>query len=102
MPKNPSPNSPSEKPSLGYQIIENLIDSEDFSEVNQSMKESYDKLEALLQSKEIGIQERKKVRQALKAYDLTADLLKFLLHTKHEMLKKQKESQDTETIKKKI
>ncbi len=74
---------------LGYPLIEKLIESEDFTKVNLSMSQSYDTLERMLKQKG-GLKKQKALRQAIKAYDLTIDLIRFLLKTKYELFEKTK------------
>lgn len=79
-----------QKSQLGYPIIEKLIDSEDFSKVNKTMSASYDTLERMLKQKTGGLKKQKMVREALKAYDLTIDLIRDLLKAKYEIIGKNK------------
>jgi len=78
---------------LGYPLMESLIESEDFSKVNTSMSGCYDILERQLKQKSGGLSKQKKIRQALKAYDLTIDLIRFLLKTKYELIQKNEGAQ---------
>lgn len=87
-----APRNPSSGNALGYPIIEKLIDSEDFVKVNQSMSQGYDTLERMLKQKG-GLKKQKSIRQALKAYDLSIDLLRFLLKTKYELAQKNQPAQ---------
>lgn len=72
--------------SAGYPIIEKLIETEDFNKVNKTISASYDTLERMQKNKTGGLKRQKAVRQALKSYDLTIDLIRYLLKTKHEMI----------------
>ena len=87
-PKSP-PRKPATDTPLGYPIIEKLIETEDFSGVNQTVSACYDKLEKMLKAKSGGLKKQKNVRAALKAYDLTIDLIRELLKTKYNLAKKQ-------------
>lgn len=78
------------KSSPGYPIIEKLIETEDFTKVNKTISASYDSLERMQKHKSGGLKKQKTIRQALKAYDLTIDLIRDLLKTKHELLRRQK------------
>lgn len=80
-----------QKKSVGYPIIEKLIETEDFIKVNKTISASYDALERMQKQKSGGLKKQKTIRQALKAYDLTIDLIRDLLKTKHEMQRLQKE-----------
>ena len=77
---------------LGYPIMEKLLETEDFSKINKTMTASYETLERLLKGKSGGLQKQKKVRQALKAYDLTLDLLQELLKAKYANVEKLKQN----------
>lgn len=77
---------------LGYPTIEKLLENENFDELTQSMKESYDLLERMLQEKSKGMKKQRDILKALKAFDLSSDLLRYLLKTKAEMLKEEKKS----------
>lgn len=73
---------------LGYPTIEKLIETENFSKVNQTVSACYDKLEKMLKGKSGGLSRQKAIRSALKAYDLTIDLLRDLLKIKYDIIKK--------------
>ena len=73
---------------LGYPVIEKLIETENFSRVNQTVSACYDKLEKMLKGKSGGLSRQKAVGGALKAYDLTIDLLRDLLKIKYDIIKK--------------
>ncbi len=77
---------------LGYPVIEKLIDTEDFSKVNQTVSACYDLLERMLKNKTGGLKKQKAIRASLKAYDLTIDLIRELLKTKYELVKKRQET----------
>src|SRR3989338_629529 len=76
------------KPLLGYPFIEKLIESEDFVKVNQSISQAYEALERMIKNKIGGLAKQKKVRAALKAYDLTVDLIRDLVKTKYDIISK--------------
>lgn len=84
-------NKPKENP-LGYPLIEKLIQTEDFSKINQTFSTSYDLLEKMLKTKSGGMAKQKKIRAALKAYDLTIDLVRELLKTKYELIRQRQTS----------
>lgn len=84
---------PSSKPgNIGYPIIEKLIETEDFSKVNQTVSACYDLLERMLKNKAGGLKKQKAIRAGLRAYDLTIDLIRELLKTKYELVKKRQET----------
>lgn len=72
---------------LGYPIIEKLVQTEDFSKVNESVSGCYDTLEKMLKNKTGGLKRQKGIRSALKAYDLTIDLIRELLKTKYDLMR---------------
>ena len=78
---------------LGYPTIEALLDSEDFDRLNKSFGEAYNKLSALLDNKSAGLKTQKEARAAMKAYELTTDLLKELLKLKYAMQKESKKNE---------
>ena len=78
---------------LGYPTIEALLDSEDFDRLNKSFGEGYNKLTALLDNKSAGLKTQKEARAAMKAYELTTDLLKELLQLKYAMQKESKKNE---------
>lgn len=83
--KSTQPKAPN--PQLGYPILEKLIETEDFSIVNKSFTSCYDTLEKMLKAKSGGLKKQKAIREALKAYDLTVDLIRELLKTKYQIIK---------------
>lgn len=88
MAKQASQSQLNHHPLLGYPIIEKLLDSEDFSKVNKTMLACYDTLERMLKNKTGGLKKQQMIRQALKSYDLTIDLIKELLKIKYQLLAK--------------
>lgn len=92
-----------DKSLLGYPHIEKLLENEDFSQVNASFSQAYQKLEKMLNDRSLGLKAQKKAQMALKAYELTVDLIKELLKVKYEMAKKKAEgAPDAKESKKKI
>lgn len=81
-----------EQPKQGYPHIEKLIETEDFDAVNQSISSEYKSLSAILDDKTAGLKKHKEARKAMKAYELTTDLLKELLKLKFAMLGDEKKS----------
>ena len=77
---------------LGYPVIEKLIETEDFKKVNETVSACYDHLERMLKSKTGGLKKQKTIRASLRAYDLTIDLIRELLKTKYELVKKRQET----------
>lgn len=85
---NPEQRPPPKRALLGYPLIEKLIETEDFSKIQSSFSTCYEALERMLKKKVGGLKKQGQIRQAIKAYDLTIDLLRLLLKTKYEMVKK--------------
>jgi len=68
----------------GYPEIEHLIDTEDFSEVNQKFKEAYDNLEEIASHKR-GLKKSRDAKKAMKAMELVMDLFRELLTIKYRL-----------------
>ncbi|MBX7149077.1 hypothetical protein K1X76_08315 [bacterium] len=98
--KNQNQQSP-QIPAMRYPAIEKLIETEAFEPVNRSFTTTYEMLERFLKDKSGGLKKQGQIRQALKAYDLTTDLIKELLKVKQELLKNQKDSPDKKSPQKK-
>lgn len=75
---------PKTGPTAGYPEIEHLIDTEDFSEVNQQFQEAYDKLEEVAKHKR-GLKKSREAKKAMKAIELTMDLFRELLTIKYRL-----------------
>jgi hypothetical protein len=69
----------------GYPHIEALLESEDFATVNKSFADAYQLLEKKAQDKGQGLAGRKKIKQAMQAYELTVELIRQLVALKYEM-----------------
>lgn len=78
--------------SLGYPLIEELLNSENFDRLNKSFAEGYQKLEKIMLDRGVGIKKQKDARKAMRAYELTSDLIKELLKLKYQ-LQRDKEKQ---------
>lgn len=76
----------------GYPRIEQLIESEDFTQVNSSFAKAYEELEKIAKSKS-GLGKGKSAKKALKAYEKTMDLFKELLKLKYQMLEAAKKAE---------
>lgn len=90
--KAPSPKKANDL--AGYPMIENLLETEDFARVNKSFAEAYQNLEKKVADKSLGLSGRKKVKQAMQAYELTVELIRQLVGLKAEMTKNQKAPQE--------
>lgn len=86
-------NAAQQPKTLGYQKIEELLESENFDGLNQSFGEAYQKLQAIMDDKGAGLKKHKEARKAMQAYELTTDLIKELLKLKYQILENQKKEQ---------
>lgn len=79
------------KAGMGYPHIENLLETEDFDEINKSFAAAYEKLELILKDRSGGLKKQKSARTAMKAYELTTELINELLQIKHQLIKMRRE-----------
>ena len=77
--------------SMGYPRVEQLVDSEDFSDVNEAFEVAYAELGTLV-SKSRSIKKGKDAKKAMKAMELTMDLFRDLLEIKYQLQEMQKDS----------
>ncbi len=76
--------------SAGYPSIERLIDTEDFSKVNEAFEAAYGELSLVARVKR-GLKKSREAKKAMMAIELTMNLFKELLEIKYkiqEMLKR--------------
>lgn len=76
--------------SAGYPSIERLIDTEDFSKVNEAFETAYGELTQVAKVKR-GLKKSREAKKAMMAIELTMNLFKELLEIKYkiqEMLKR--------------
>ena len=71
-------------PTAGYPEIEYLIDTEDFSEINEKFKEAYDALENIYRHKK-GLKKSREAKKAMKGLELVMDLFRELLTIKYRL-----------------
>lgn len=83
-----------QKQSLGYPLIEELLETENFDRLNESFGESYKKLEKIMMDNSEGLKKQKEARKAMEAYELTTELIKELLKVKYQILQAQKAESD--------
>lgn len=76
-----------EKAVLGYPHIEQLLETENFDGINQSFAKAYDSLQTIMNERGSGLKKQKDARKAMKAYELTTDMIKELLKVKYQLLK---------------
>ncbi len=70
-----------------YPEIERIVDSEDFTQINEHFGQAYEALEAV--SKQNGMGKARDAKKAMKALEQVMDLLKYLLKLKYEYLESQ-------------
>ncbi len=87
------PTQKTEEKRFGYPTIEALLDSENFDKLNASFNAGYVKLTAIIDNKSSTIKAQKDARLAMKAYELTTDLLKELLKLKYVVQDQMKKNQ---------
>lgn len=75
---------------LGYPVMEQLLETEDFGAVNQSFAAAYDKLEKIMNDRSGGLKKQKEAEVAMHAYELTVELIRELLRVKQELAESQK------------
>jgi len=68
----------------GYPAVENLIDSEDFDELNEVFENAYDELGAISRKKK-GLKRKKEAKKAMNAIEKVMDLFKELLEIKYRL-----------------
>ena len=78
--------------SLGYPLIENLLEKEDFDQINKSFGESYQKLHKIFMDPTSGLKKQKEARKIMEAYESTTDLIRELLKLKYQVLEQQKKA----------
>jgi len=78
--------------SMGYTRVEQLIETEDFAEVNEAFEVAYAELGSLV-GKSRSIKKGKDAKKAMKAMELTMDLFRELLEIKYQLQAMQAEQQ---------
>ena len=91
-PKDPSVAQTVKPPMQSYPAVEALIESGDFKALNASFKETYDKLEHVVKDGK-GFGRVTQAKKAIRALELSADLLRHLVQIKHAIAEKRKEMQ---------
>lgn len=71
--------------SLGYPHIEALLETENFTPVNKSFGEAYQKLETIMKDRSVGLKKQKNAQKAIVGYELAVGLMNELLKIKKEM-----------------
>ncbi len=71
--------------SLGFERIEKLLEAEDTDAQIKALEDSMDALKKLM-AEAVSSREKSAAEKALKAYENTMELVKFLLKTKEQMM----------------
>jgi len=71
-------------PTAGYPEIERLIETEDFTDINEIFKNAYEKLDEVAKHKR-GLKKSRDARKAMKAIELVMDLFRELLTIKYRL-----------------
>lgn len=84
-------NGAAKKPdSLGYPLVEELLENENFESVNKSFSGAFGKLQKIFTDAASGLKKQKEARKAMEAYELTTELIRELLKLKYQLLEQQK------------
>ena len=75
------------KADLGYPQIEKLLETENFEQINKSFAESYEKLEKIKSDRSGGLKKQKAAQKAMKAYEISTQLINELLQIKYQIVK---------------
>lgn len=70
--------------SAGYPAVEDLIESEDFNQINDTFEKAYQGLETLAKTTG-GLKKSREARKAMKSIELVMDLLRELLAIKYKL-----------------
>jgi hypothetical protein len=73
--------------SLGYTMVEGLLETEDFKKINDGYESIRQQAEVIVESPTQSARNKKRARSAVDAYDRALELLKELLEIKAQMLK---------------
>lgn len=84
MPRNLQEGTRPSGPTAGYPEIERLIDTEDFTEVNEKFKDAYEKLEEVSKHKR-GLKKSRDAKKAMASINLVMDLFRELLTIKYRL-----------------
>jgi hypothetical protein len=96
---SPDKKTPKAPVSLGYPHIEALLETENFSSVNKSFGEVYQKLETIMKDRSAGLKKQKNAQKAIVGYELTVGLMNELLKIKKEM--QRLKAEEAKTLQKK-
>ena len=84
MPKGITQPTGQKGPTAGYPEIEQLIETEDFTEINEKFKDAYEQLEQISKYKR-GLKKSREAKKAMKALELVMDLFRELLTIKYRL-----------------
>ena len=85
-PRRPSPQQKRADTSLGYPTIEGLLETEDFSNLQEGYESAQNEAEKVLSSGQ-SARTKKRAKSAVAAFERGLDLLKELLEIKEQMKK---------------
>ena len=78
--------------SMGYPRVEKLIDTEDFTEINEAFEGAYGQLAELERHKK-GLKKGRDAKKVMRAMELVMDLFRELLAIKYQLQEMQAEQQ---------
>lgn len=78
--------------SMGYPRVEQLIDSEDFAEINEAFEGVYAKLAEIDRQKK-GLKKGREAKKAMKSMELVMDLFRELLAIKYQLQEMQQQEE---------
>lgn len=83
-------NNAAKKPdSLGYPLIEDLLENENFGRINKSFADGFNRLQTIFTDSSAGLKKQKEARKAMEAYELTTGLIRELLGLKYQIVEQQ-------------
>jgi len=77
---------------MGYPRVEKLIETEDFTEINQVFEKAYTELAETARHKK-GLKKSRDAKKVMKSMELVMDLFRELLAIKYQLQEMQAESQ---------
>lgn len=83
-------------PTAGYPEIERLVDTEDFTEVNEKFQSAYDQLQTVAKQKR-GLKKSREAKKAMSAIELVMDLFRELLTIKYRLQEMAKQARSSKT-----
>ena len=78
--------------SMGYPRVEKLIETEDFTSINEAFEKAYAKLSEMARHKK-GLKKSRDAKKIMKAMELVMDLFRELLALKYQLQEMQAQQQ---------